>query len=76
MNNVNKYLRIAKEAVIEPEDDIEDRIIDRISHIGEKDRELLDEDFQDFFKKSNSRTYLLGQKLSYHIQNHLRIFVG
>ena len=66
MNNLNRYLKIAKDAVIEPEEDIEDKIIDRISHIREKDKELLDENFQDFFKKSNSRSYLMGQRLKDH----------
>lgn len=63
MNNLNKYLRIVKDAVIEPEDDIEDKIIDRISHIKEKDKDLLDDSFRDFFDKNNSRTYLVGEKI-------------
>ena len=42
MNNVNKYLKFVKDAVIEPEGGIEDKIIDRISHIEEKDNHLLD----------------------------------
>jgi len=33
MSEIDKYLKIAKDAVIEPEDGIEDKIIDRISHI-------------------------------------------
>ena len=63
MSDVNKYLKIAKEAVIEPEGGIEDKIIDRISHIEEKDKGLLDEKFKDFFKKNNSRSYLVGEKI-------------
>lgn len=66
MNNVNKYLKFVKDAVIEPEDGIEDKIIDRISHIEEKDKNLLDEKFKDFFNKNNSRPYLVGERLKDH----------
>ena len=66
MSEVNKYLKIAKDAVIEPEDGIEDKIIDRISHIEEKDESLLDENFKDFFEKNNSRPYLVGEKIKDH----------
>ena len=63
MDDVNKYLKIAKDAVIEPAENIEDKIIDRISHIGEKDKELLDDKYQDFFKKTNSRVYQFNEKV-------------
>ncbi|MEE8325253.1 MAG: hypothetical protein V3R31_06310 [Candidatus Humimicrobiaceae bacterium] len=66
MSEVNKYLKIAKDAVIEPEGGIEDKIIDRISHIKEKDKNLLDESFKDFFDKNNSRPYLVGEKIKDH----------
>ena len=66
MSEVNKYLKIAKDAVIEPEDGIEVKIIDRISHIEEKDKNLLDERFKDFFEKNNSRPYLVGEKIKDH----------
>jgi hypothetical protein len=66
MSEVNKYLKIAKDAVIEPEGGIEDKIIDRISHIEEKDKGLLDENFKDFFEKNNSRPYLVGEKIKDH----------
>ena len=67
MNDIKKYLKIAKDAVLEPKEKIEDKIIDRISHIGEKDKEeLLDDNFKDFFKKSNSRPYVLEQKIRSH----------
>ena len=52
MSEIDKYLKIAKDAVIKPEDGIEDKIIDRISHIKEKDESLLDENFKDFFEKT------------------------
>jgi len=66
MSYVNKYLKIAKDAVIEPEGGIEDKIIDRISHMEEKDKNLLDEKFKDFFEKNNSKTYLAGEKIKDH----------
>ncbi len=66
MSEVNKYLKIAKDAVIELEDGIEDKIINRISHIEEKDKSLLDEKFKDFFEKNNSRPYLVGEKIKDH----------
>jgi hypothetical protein len=66
MSEVNKYLKIAKDAVIEPEGGIENKIIDRISHIEEKDKGLLDENFKDFFEKNNSRPYLVGEKIKDH----------
>ncbi len=64
MNDIKKFLKIAKDAVVEPKDRFEDKIIDRISHIEEKDKEeLLDDNFRDFLKKSNSKPYLLEQKI-------------
>ena len=63
MNDVNKYLKSAKDAVIEPTENIEDKIIDRISHIDEKDKELLDDDYQEFFKKTNSKVYQFSEKV-------------
>jgi len=63
MNNVKKYLKIAKDAVIKPSSDIEKKIIDRISHINNTDKSLLDDRFLDFFKKSNSRLYLFIEKV-------------
>ena len=63
MNYINKYLKIAKDAVIEPSKDIDKKIIDRISHIGKSDEKLLDEKFIDYFKKSNSRLYLTIEKI-------------
>ncbi len=63
MSNVNKYLKIAKDALIKPHDDIEQKILDRISRIDKGDEGLLDDNFLDFFKKSNSRLYLIFEKL-------------
>lgn len=63
MNDIDKYLKIAKDAVIEPSGNIEEKIINRISHIGSKDKSLLNDSFLDFFKKSNSRLYLAIEKI-------------
>jgi len=63
MNNINRYLKIAKDAVIKPSDDIDKKIINRISHISRSDEKLLDEKFLDYFKKSNSRVYLIIEKI-------------
>jgi hypothetical protein len=72
MNNVNKYLKIARDAVIKPPSgNIDEKIIDRISNIDNEDKNLLDQKFLDFFKKSNSRLYLTAEK----IRNNPEVFV-
>ena len=64
MGNINKYLKIAKDAVIEPEDKMEDRIMDRISQLKEEDKEeMLDKNFLEFFKNSNSKPYQFEQRV-------------
>jgi hypothetical protein len=63
MNNINRYLKIARDAVVKPSDDIDKKIINRISHISKSDEKLLDEKFIDYFKKSNSRFYLIIEKI-------------
>ncbi len=63
MNNINKYLKIAKDAVIQPYDDIDKKIINRISNINKRDEKLLDNEFLDYLKKNNSRIYLLIEKI-------------
>lgn len=63
MNNINKYLKIAKDAVIQPCDDIDKKIINRISNINKRDEKLLDNEFLDYLKKNNSRIYLLIEKI-------------
>ena len=63
MNSINRYLKIAKDAVIKPSGDMDEKIIDRISHIKSSDKRLLDEKFMDYFSKSNSRAYLMLEKI-------------
>jgi hypothetical protein len=64
MDTLDKYLKIAKKAVINPgEGDIEEKILKRLSNINEKDNKLLDDNFLDYLKKSNSRPYLISEDL-------------
>ena len=64
MENINKYLKIAKDAVIEPQDKMEARIMDRISQLKEKDKEeILDDNFRQFLKNSNSKPYQFEQRV-------------
>ena len=67
MNNVNEYSKIArniaKNIVVRPSENIEEKIINKISNIDESDRKLLDEKFLDYLRKNNSRLYLLNEKI-------------
>jgi len=63
MNDIKKCLKIAKDIVIEPADDIESKIVNKISNISKSDSKLLDKEFLDYVKKSNSRIYLLCEKI-------------
>ncbi len=64
MGRVNKYIKLAKDIVIKPVDEeVEDKIIDRISNISESDKNLLDEQFLKYLEKNNSRLYLIAEKI-------------
>lgn len=64
MNNLDRYLKIAKKVLIKPgNEDIEDKIIKRLSNVGEDDKRLLDENFMDYLRKSNSRLYLFSENI-------------
>ena len=64
MDNLNKYLRIARNVVIKPEEsNIEDKIINRLTSVNENDKKILDDSFLDYFKKSNSRLFLFTEKI-------------
>ena len=63
MSNIDRYLKIAKNAVIQPCDDIDKKIINRISRISKHDEKLLDDKFLDYLKKNNSRLYLVIEKI-------------
>jgi hypothetical protein len=67
MNNIDKYIKAAKELVIKPEKNgIEDKILKRISSIREEDKNLLDAGYLDFLKKSNSRLYQFTESVLNH----------
>ncbi len=62
MADIDKYMKMAKKVVIKPEDhNIEDRIIERISCVDEKDKSLLDSKFMEYLEKNNSRLYLFSE---------------
>src|SRR4030043_1027222 len=63
MSNIDRYLKIVKNAVIQPCDDIDKKIINRISNISKRDKKLLDDKFLDYLKKNNSRLYLVIEKI-------------
>jgi hypothetical protein len=63
MKALNRFLKYAKDMVVDPGQGIENRIIDKIKNLSDKDKEILDESFMEFFKKSNSRLYLFNKKL-------------
>ncbi|MHB1276052.1 MAG: hypothetical protein ACYCXQ_07570 [Candidatus Humimicrobiaceae bacterium] len=63
MKVLNRFFKYAKDMVVDPGHDIENRIIDKIENLSDKDKEILDENFMEFLKKSNSRLYLFNKKL-------------
>jgi len=63
MNDIKKCLKIVKNIIIEPADDIESKIVNKISNISESDSKLLDKEFLDYVKKCNSRIYLICEKI-------------
>ena len=64
MDNLNKYLKIARIVVIKPEEsNIEDKVIHRLTLLNENDNKMLDDSFLDYFKKSNSRLFLFTEKI-------------
>jgi hypothetical protein len=63
MKALNRFFKYAKDIVVDPGQDIENRIIDKIKNLSDNDKEVLDESFMEFLKKSNSRLYLFNKKL-------------
>jgi len=63
MKVLNRFFKYAKDIVVDPGQDIENRIIDKIKNLSDNDKEILDESFMEFLKKSNSRLYLFNKKL-------------
>ncbi|MHB1346039.1 MAG: hypothetical protein ACYCXK_00970 [Candidatus Humimicrobiaceae bacterium] len=63
MKILDRFFKYAKDMVVDPGKDIENRIIDKIENLSDSDQEILDEGFLDFLKKSNSRLYYFSKKL-------------
>lgn len=63
MKALNRFFKYVKDIVVDPGQDIENRIIDKIKNLSDNDKEVLDESFMEFLKKSNSRLYLFNKKL-------------
>jgi len=62
MNRVDKYIKAAKNILIKtPEEDLDKKIIQRISNVSSDDEKLIDEKFLDYMKKLNSRSYILSE---------------
>jgi len=63
MGKVEKYLNIAKTAVIKTPKDIDGKILKKLESIKEDDKLLLDENFLEYLRKNNSRIYLFNEKI-------------
>ncbi len=63
MKALNRFYKYAKDMIVNPGQDIENRIIDKIENLNDQDKEVLDESFLEFLKKSNSRLYFFNKKL-------------
>ncbi len=63
MGKVEKYLNIAKTAVIKTPHDIDDKILKKLESLKREDSLLLDEEFLEYLKKNNSRIYLFNEKI-------------
>ena len=63
MNKLNKFLKFAKDIEVQPDSDMENKIINKIKNLSDEDKAILDEGFMKFLKKYNSRLYLFKKKL-------------
>lgn len=64
MSSLDRYLKATKDVVIKSgSENIEQKILKRISNVGENDKVLLDEKFLEYLKKSNSRLYLFAEEI-------------
>ncbi|MBN1299450.1 MAG: hypothetical protein JW997_07175 [Actinobacteria bacterium] len=62
MSSVEKYIKAAKDLVIKSsEENIEEKILKRISNVNEEDSKLLDEKFLEYMKRINSRPYIFSE---------------
>ncbi len=63
MNELDKFLKAAKDIIVNPGSDIENKIINKIKNISEEDKKILDDGFKEFLRKSNSKLYLFNKKV-------------
>lgn len=64
MEKLDRYLKIAKNVMIKPqENNIEEKIIKKLSNINDRDKSMLDANFLEYLKKNNSRLYLFSEKV-------------
>lgn len=63
MSKIDKILKIAKDVSVKPDENFEEKIIEKIKNLENDARDLLDDNFLDFLKKENSRLYLFGKKV-------------
>jgi len=63
MTEIKKYLKYAKDLEVKPpSEDIVEKIIYKVSHLKDEDK-VLDENFLAFLKNSNSRYYLIKERI-------------
>ncbi len=64
MGELKRYIKLAKGITIQPVDEqIEDKIMERISKVKDSDMLLLDEKFLEYVKRNNSRLYLFMENI-------------
>jgi hypothetical protein len=63
MSKIDKLLKAASKVTVEPQDNLDEKIIEKIKNLNEEDKKILDENFIDFLKKNNSKVYLFNRKL-------------
>jgi len=75
MNNLKKYIKIARDITIRPQDDrVQEKILERISNVGKEDKALLDDDFIEYLRKNNSRLYLFAENVRNNPLRFLLLF--
>jgi len=77
MSYLDKYIKATKNAVIKSGgEEIEEKILQRISNVSEEDKKLIDERFLDYLKKSNSRLYIFTEWILNNPEKLSLFFLG
>ena len=77
MSTLDKYIKQTKNILIDPKkDDLEKKILSRLSSLKEDDRSLLDEKFLDYLNKNNSRMYLFSENIQNNPGKFALIFLS